>query len=63
MTNPDAAICGMCVKFSTDQTGPEYAAIGMARCLEHTTPSLSAHVAWNATCPSFALGVEHEAGK
>lgn len=50
-------ICALCDEYSVKLAEPEYAAIGMGRCLVQAEQRfLSAHVAWdNKTCVSFRL--------
>lgn len=54
--NPDH-ICGLCDEFDVGQAAPEYAALGMARCMvQSENPPLSAHVSWDGSaCVSFRL--------
>jgi hypothetical protein len=50
-------ICAMCDEYSVKQAAPEYAALGMGRCLaRHDHGHLSVHVGWDCeTCVSFRL--------
>lgn len=54
-TTPDD-ICALCNEYSIREAAPEYAALGMGRCLARTTRFLSAHVAWDEKpCVSYRL--------
>ena len=50
-------ICALCDEWSLKQAAPEYAALGMGRCLaRHDHGHLAVYVAWNGeTCVSFRL--------
>jgi hypothetical protein len=49
--------CALCNEYSVKQAAPEYAALGMGRCLvRHDLGHLSVHVGWDSeTCVSFCL--------
>jgi hypothetical protein len=51
------AICAFCDEYRVRDAEPEYAAIGMGKCLvQSENPPLSAHVAWDCrACISFRL--------
>jgi len=56
-TQDKGDICALCDEWSLKQAAPEYAAIGMGRCLaRHDHGHLSVHVGWDSeTCVSFRI--------
>lgn len=51
------AICACCDEYSVKQAAPEYADIGMGKCMvQCENPPLSPHVSWDRpACISFRL--------
>lgn len=54
MSRPNQ-ICALCDEYSVKQAAPEFAELGMGRCLaRHESGVLSIHVSWDAPfCVSF----------